>query len=59
MNELTWRQVLLWERTHGDKARLVRFVGRPDELTPRARVRSLFGGACLFACLQHPVGVLC
>jgi cytochrome c heme-lyase len=50
MNELTWRQVMLWERLNrgGDGAEpaLVRFLGRPDDLSPRARARTLFGGAC-------------
>lgn len=51
MNELTWRQVLLWERLQkadgggASEPALVRFLGRPDDLSPRARFRSLLGGA--------------
>lgn len=42
MNENTWRQVLAWESLHPaaspDKApKLLRFLGRPDELSPKAR----------------------
>ena len=55
MNENTWRQVLEWERLHlqeqreqGQGAadgtpRLSRFLGRPDELSPKAWFKSLFG----------------
>lgn len=55
MNENTWRQVLEWERLHsqaaeekgdGDGAplpRLSRFMGKPDDLSPKAWVKSVFG----------------
>lgn len=40
MNEKTWEQVLEWERLHAsackEEPKLVRFMGRPDDLTPRA-----------------------
>lgn len=48
MNEMTWRQVSRWESLHTGAVgapKLVRFLGRPDDLSPRARVRSWFGGA--------------
>ena len=48
MNEMTWQQVLRWESLHRENPqgpRLIRFLGRPDELSPRARFKSLFGGA--------------
>lgn len=57
MNENTWRKVLEWEAlnsssplqmdpAHSDEAntpRLSRFLGRPDELSPKAWFKSLFG----------------
>ena len=49
MNEMTWQQVLRWEHLHRDKCSqpsLLRFLGRPDDTSPRARWRSLMGGAC-------------
>lgn len=42
MNEATWRQVAEWERLHEDAcpdARLLRFMGRPDDLRCRRRRR--------------------
>jgi len=49
VNERTWEQVVEWERTlHPECAeglRLVRFVGKPDEPTPKAQLRSLVGYA--------------
>jgi cytochrome c heme-lyase len=48
MNEMTWQQVLRWEHLHRDACAmpsLLRFLGRPDDLSPRARWRSLLGGA--------------
>ena len=57
MNELTWRQVLIWERLRtpgrASEPALVRFLGRPDSLSPRARMRTLTGGASP-ACLCIP-----
>ena len=47
MNETTWRQVLEWEDLHCDECKqarkLVRFVGRPDELSPKAAVAYYLG----------------
>jgi cytochrome c heme-lyase len=46
MNEQTWHQVLFWERFHCTKCddpRLLRFTGRPDELSPTARIYTLMG----------------
>ena len=48
MNEMTWQQVLRWEQLHrggGAPPALLRFLGRPDDLSPRARWRTLMGGA--------------
>ena len=46
MNEKTWKEVLFWEKFHCkecDDPRLLRFEGRPDDLSPLARVRMLMG----------------
>lgn len=48
MNENTWKQVLCWEMLHpakrpDDEPKLLRFMGRPDELSPKARIKSLLG----------------
>lgn len=45
MNERTWRQLLQWEETlhPGSEPRLLRFMGRPDDLTPLARFKSWLG----------------
>lgn len=51
MNERTWNKVMAWEAFHLDEAadekgtapRLLRFLGRPDELSPLARLKGLFG----------------
>jgi len=48
MNELTWKRVLEWEKLHCDTCespKLVRFLGRPDELTPKAFLRYYLGFA--------------
>ena len=46
VNERTWTEVLRWEALHksscGDP-KLLKFEGRPKDLTPRARINSLFG----------------
>ena len=47
MNEDTWRRVLTWERLHKDECRnpmLLRFRGRPDDLSPLACARWLLSG---------------
>lgn len=51
MNENTWQQVLAWEELHteevrgieGGEPKLLRFLGRPDELSPKARLRMFLG----------------
>jgi cytochrome c heme-lyase len=54
MNESTWKQVLIWEAVQaesgsdqdensGKEPKLLRFLGRPDDLSPRAYIKSLFG----------------
>lgn len=50
MNERTWREVLKWESLHADQCpgqepKLLRFVGKPDELSPKARLYTTFGWA--------------
>ena len=48
MNERTWKQVMKWEETfHCDECpspKLLRFIGRPDELSPMARFRKFVYG---------------
>jgi cytochrome c heme-lyase len=53
MNENTWRQILAWESLHEDEAKgpgrepkLLRFMGRPDDLSPRAWLKSRIFGCC-------------
>ena len=48
MNENTWKQVLTWEELHpvsspGGEPKLLRFQGRPDDLSPKARAKMLCG----------------
>lgn len=48
MNENTWIQVLAWEQLHpvlgpGREPKLLRFSGRPNDLSPKARIKMLFG----------------
>jgi cytochrome c heme-lyase len=49
MNENTWRQVLAWEDLYPKPIdvdlmpKLLRFQGRPDDLSPKAWLKSLFG----------------
>jgi cytochrome c heme-lyase len=51
MNEGTWNQVLEWEKLVNDPAKaapgreskLLKFCGRPDEYSPKARLKMLFG----------------
>ncbi len=50
MNESTWQQILEWEKLHpvaeaDREPKLLRFLGRPDELSPKARLKILFGHA--------------
>ena len=51
MNEITWQDVRTWELLHKDECgepTLLRFLGRPDDLSPLARIRSWFGGPLPF-----------
>lgn len=46
MNERTWAEVQRWEKLHESdcsEPKLLRFTGRPDELSPKARFWSLLG----------------
>ena len=45
MNETTWKQVMIWESLIDDDyaPTLLRFLGRPDDLSPRARLKALTG----------------
>jgi cytochrome c heme-lyase len=49
MNEMTWNTVAQWERLHasapGGGPRLSRFIGRPHDLSPRARLNVAMGHA--------------
>lgn len=51
MNEMTWDRVMLWERLHPETTsttQLNRFIGRPHDLSPLARLRTLRGLAAPF-----------
>lgn len=45
VNERVWEQVMEWERVDGgaEGSKLVSFVGKPKELSPRARWKTLVG----------------
>lgn len=46
MNERAWKQVLEWESLHCAECptpKLLRFHGRPDDLSPKARLKLAFG----------------
>ena len=48
MNENTWWQVISWEEIYpveklGGEPKLLRFMGRPDELSPKAQLKMFFG----------------
>mmetsp|Transcript_17784 Transcript_17784/g.35131 ORF Transcript_17784/g.35131 Transcript_17784/m.35131 type:complete len:288 (+) Transcript_17784:277-1140(+) len=48
VNDRAWSEVLKWESMHAqecDCPRLVRFMGKPKNLSPKATVRSWFGYA--------------
>lgn len=47
MNERTWREVLEWEKRFHcdcDQVKLARFEGKPDKLSPTARLHTWTGG---------------
>ncbi|KAK9805139.1 hypothetical protein WJX72_001482 [[Myrmecia] bisecta] len=51
MNEMTWQHVLHWEQLHSEECpqpTLLRFRGRPDDLSPLARLAGWFGGELPF-----------
>lgn len=51
MNEVTWKHVMDWEQLHCDTCRyptLLKFQGRPHDLSPLARLRSWLGGPLPF-----------
>lgn len=53
MNERTWKQVLKWEDLRpstgeGKDPKLLRFLGRPDELSPKAQLKVWLGHAAPF-----------
>jgi cytochrome c heme-lyase len=47
MNENSWNKLLEWEEMHCDscteRRSLLKFLGRPHDLTPKARLKTLFG----------------
>jgi cytochrome c heme-lyase len=45
VNERAWREVLAWEALHEGPVppRLLRFVGRPQDFSPKARLLNLLG----------------
>ncbi|TFY79152.1 hypothetical protein EWM64_g4860 [Hericium alpestre] len=47
VNEVAWAHILKWEAGRGGEScggpRLVSFKGRPGDLSPKARIRTLFG----------------
>lgn len=48
MNEKTWKKILQWERVAGyDKVKLLKFQGRPTDLSPKATFKSKI--------LSHPL----
>lgn len=51
MNEATWQQVAIWEKLHEDvccQPTLLRFQGKPHDLSPLAWFRTMLGGAMPF-----------
>jgi len=46
VNEQAWQKILEWEKLHETacgQPKLVKFQGRPKDITPKARIRSWFG----------------
>lgn len=52
VNERAWAEVMKWEAGRGGEAcggvKLVNFKGRPSDMSPRARWKTLFGFATLY-----------
>eukprot|EP00051_Salpingoeca_urceolata_P008998 m.110515 g.110515 ORF g.110515 m.110515 type:complete len:254 (+) comp16049_c0_seq1:122-883(+) len=51
VNEHSWRQVMAWEKLHECDCvdpKLKKFLGRPKDLSPKARLRTLLGYAAPF-----------
>ncbi|ORY95294.1 cytochrome c/c1 heme-lyase [Syncephalastrum racemosum] len=51
VNEQAWVKILEWEKLHTtqcNQPKLVKFQGRPKDITPKARLRSWFGYALPF-----------
>mmetsp|Transcript_30705 Transcript_30705/g.46515 ORF Transcript_30705/g.46515 Transcript_30705/m.46515 type:complete len:425 (-) Transcript_30705:1578-2852(-) len=46
MNERTWKQVLEWEKlvTDNDNVKLTKFMGRPQDLSPKAQLKHFLLG---------------
>ncbi len=49
MNEKTWAKVIQWEEAtlgqeDGKKSKLLKFMGRPSDLSPKARIKNLVFG---------------
>lgn len=62
VNERTWHEILKWEEGRGSETcgglRLVSFKGKSQELSPRARFKSLLGSVVLPILLLIPDSVL-
>ncbi|CAO3622843.1 unnamed protein product [Cunninghamella blakesleeana] len=46
VNEEAWKRILEWEKLHTtdcNQPKLLKFQGRPKDITPKARIRSWFG----------------
>ncbi|GBF89496.1 cytochrome c heme lyase [Raphidocelis subcapitata] len=51
MNEVTWKRVMDWEQLHCETCSyptLLKFQGKPHDLSPLARIRGWLGGALPF-----------
>ncbi|KDD72196.1 cytochrome c/c1 heme lyase [Helicosporidium sp. ATCC 50920] len=54
VNERAWREILHWEKAHSDESaayggpQLVRFQGRPNDYSPKARLLNALGYALPF-----------
>ena len=49
MNEKTWNKVIQWEETvlgksEGQESKLLKFMGRPSDLSPKARIKNILFG---------------